>query len=523
MARRDDERDPQGEGEELAPGADAPEVDGPEPGEAVSAAGPVDEVETDGSVLAVTTPVEPTVEVDPVEEDRAHEDQAHEDQVQDNEAEDNEAEDGLDAVAHDEPQVEAPDEAPSEPQGESMLEPLVDPRQDAPDQDTTSDTTHDADEVPADQGDQGGPVPSTQVPSAQVADGRSAGSPGPDPLDLSVPVDDLEPLPLPSEVLDAGTATGESQQPAEQQESPEVGSADSASRTEPSFDEVVQSAGPRPGTHRAPAADDAMDDAADDAADDEVGPDHDDTAVTPASPASGWRAVGRVLRPRLNRSQGLVALLCGALGFALVVQVQQSAQDPLSSARQDDLVRLLDEVTQRSEQLDDEVAELTRTRDELASGTGQAQSAVDLAEQRAQSEGILSGRLPAVGPGLEIVVRDPSGVTPAAKLFNVLEELRNAGAEVVELNGIRLVTSSWFLDTDAGVTVDGQAIESPYRWSVIGDPATLNPALEIPGGALAQLRSDDVDARVVEQDEVEINATREPAEPQYATPRSPEE
>ncbi|MCK0115472.1 DUF881 domain-containing protein [Isoptericola sp. S6320L] len=239
-------------------------------------------------------------------------------------------------------------------------------------------------------------------------------------------------------------------------------------------------------------------------------------------PAGGWRALAGAMRPRANRSQLLAAVLCAALGFALVVQVQQSAQDPLSSARQDDLVRLLDEVTQRSEQLADQVAELSRTRDELQSGTGQAQAAVDLAQERAGTEGILSGRLPAVGPGVEIVVRDPDGLVDAAKMFNVLEELRNAGAEVVELDGVRLVTSTWFRDTDEGIVVDDQVLDSPYRWTVIGDPSTLSPALEIPGGALATLRTAGAEATITQHDEVEVTAVREPPEPQYATPQGPE-
>ncbi|NNU26323.1 DUF881 domain-containing protein [Isoptericola sp. JC619] len=230
-----------------------------------------------------------------------------------------------------------------------------------------------------------------------------------------------------------------------------------------------------------------------------------------------------MLRPRGTRSQLLVALLLAALGFALVVQVQQSAQDPLSSARQDDLVRLLDEVTQRSEQLGDEVRELTATRDELASGSGQAQAALELAEERATSEGILSGRLPAVGPGLEIVISDPDRVLAASKMFNMLEELRNAGAEVIAVNDVRLVTSTWFLDGASGIIVDDQLIEPPYRWQVIGDPATLTPALEIPGGALAAVRNDGADARTEERDEVLIDAVRVPSEPEYATPRRPAE
>lgn len=317
----------------------------------------------------------------------------------------------------------------------------------------------------------------------------------PDPLDLSVPV---------------ATITG----PQVAEESRERGAGSPSSAGSPS----VPGTWPGPGTGAVPAVPEVPDLAAGHDANERG----DDGAASAVPPPDGWRALVGAMRPRANRSQLLAAVLCAALGFALVVQVQQSAQDPLSSARQDDLVRLLDEVTQRSEQLAEQVAELSGTRDELQSGSGQAQAAVDLAEERAGAEGILSGRLPAVGPGVEIVVRDRGGLLDASKMFNVLEELRNAGAEVVELDGIRLVTSTSFSDTDEGIVVDGQALDPPYRWTVIGDPSTLSPALEIPGGALATLRTAGAEATITEHDEVEVTAVREPPEPQYATPRGPE-
>ena len=249
------------------------------------------------------------------------------------------------------------------------------------------------------------------------------------------------------------------------------------------------------------------------------------SAGTPAEggPTSGWRRLGAALRPRAARSQILAGVLCAALGFALVVQVQQSASDQLSSARQEDLVRLLDEVTNRAEQLSAEVAGLEDTRDDLESGSGQAQSALELAQQRAESEGILSGRLPAEGPGVRIEIADPGGVLEAAQLFNVLEELRNAGAEVVEVNGVRLVTSTWFRDEDGAIVVDDEPLESPYVWTVIGDPQTMDRALEIPGGALATVRTAGAEATTTTRDRVEITAVREPAEPQFATPQEPTE
>lgn len=234
--------------------------------------------------------------------------------------------------------------------------------------------------------------------------------------------------------------------------------------------------------------------------------------------ASAWRRIGAALRPRMTRSQVLAGVLCAAVGFALAVQVRQSAADHLSSARQDELVRLLDDVTVRAERLDDEVARLEETRDELRSGSGRARAALELAQERAESEGILSGRLPAEGPGLQLTIDDPTGALEASQLFNVLEELRNAGSEAAELNGVRLVTSSWFVDGDRGIVVDGEALTPPYRWTVIGDPATMDRALEIPGGALATVRTAGAEATTSREDRVEVTAVRVPQEPQFADP-----
>lgn len=231
-----------------------------------------------------------------------------------------------------------------------------------------------------------------------------------------------------------------------------------------------------------------------------------------------WAALWRLLRPHGTRSELLAGVLCLALGFALAVQVRQSGTDQLSSLRQDELVRLLDEVTQRAEQLDAEVATLEEARDDLQSEDGQDQAALELAQQRAEFEGILSGRLPAEGPGVKVEVVADAGTLQAQQLFNVLEELRNAGAEAMELNGVRLVTSSWFEDADGRIVLDGEVLSPPYVWTVIGDPETVDRALEIPGGALPSLRSKGAQATTTQLDHVVVDAVREPTEPEYARP-----
>jgi uncharacterized protein YlxW (UPF0749 family) len=246
------------------------------------------------------------------------------------------------------------------------------------------------------------------------------------------------------------------------------------------------------------------------------------TTPEPAEPASGWKRVGQLLRPRGTRSELLTGLLCLALGFALAVQVGQSTGDQLSSLRQDELVRLLDEVTQRADQLDAEVSNLEEIRDDLRSEDGRDQAARDLARQRAEQEGILSGRLPARGPGVRIHVADGERPLEAQALFNLLEELRNAGAEAIQVNGVRLVTTSYFVDSGGGVVLDGAAIASPYEWVAIGDPETIDRALEIPGGALPRIREEGGEATTTLADQVSVDAVRIPGEPEHAEPAEPE-
>lgn len=242
------------------------------------------------------------------------------------------------------------------------------------------------------------------------------------------------------------------------------------------------------------------------------------SVAVPAAPATAWRALARGLRPTVSRGQVLAALLCALLGFALVVQVRQTRVEGLSSLRQSDLVRILDESTQRSEQLQREATTLEQTRRDLLSGSDRQQAALEAATQRAATQGILSGRLPAHGPGIEITLTEQSGPIPAMDLLNVLEELRNAGAEAVQLGDLRLTASSYFADSNDGVVVDGVTIGAPYHWVAIGDPETMAPALDIAGGAMATIRHDGGRGTISRHADVEITAVRAITAPLYATP-----
>jgi uncharacterized protein YlxW (UPF0749 family) len=70
------------------------------------------------------------------------------------------------------------------------------------------------------------------------------------------------------------------------------------------------------------------------------------------------------------------------------------------------------------------------------------------------------------------------------------------------------------------VAVDGAVQLDPYTVRAIGDPTTLDTALNIPGGVAAAVRAAGGELTVSEQDTVTIKVTRGLPTPKYASPSS---
>ena len=224
----------------------------------------------------------------------------------------------------------------------------------------------------------------------------------------------------------------------------------------------------------------------------------------------------------------LIAVLLALFGFVLVVQLRGSnADESLNAARQEDLVRILSDLEAREQRLDTDISDLNATRQQLESGAAGRQAALADAEERANELGLLAGTLPARGSGLLVTIAAGSGAPiKAASLLNAVQELRGAQGEVIQLAGadghvVRVVASTAFVDADGGaVSVGGTRLAGPYQLTVIGAPTTMATALKIAGGVVASIESGGGTVTLVERDQVEVTATRQPADLQYARPVS---
>src|SRR4051794_11422169 len=167
------------------------------------------------------------------------------------------------------------------------------------------------------------------------------------------------------------------------------------------------------------------------------------------------RGLSSLARP--GRGQLIAAVILFLVAIGVVAQVRSNNSDQTyKSARQDDLVQILDGLNSESRRLQGEVDDLEQTRQNLRSGVDRERVARSETRQRLDDLGILAGTVPAEGPGVRITVTDPHAKLSPDLMVEAVEELRDAGAEAIEIdNQTRVVASTSFTGSNGRVLADG--------------------------------------------------------------------
>jgi uncharacterized protein YlxW (UPF0749 family) len=246
-------------------------------------------------------------------------------------------------------------------------------------------------------------------------------------------------------------------------------------------------------------------------------------AASPAAPAPEdgrsrlWRAMARPTRGQL-----VVGLLLALVGFAAVTQVRTNqVDDTYAGLREQDLIDILDGLAGTTQRAQSEIQRLESTRDDLQSATSARQAALEEAHNQAQVLAVLAGTVPVSGPGVTITIKEVSGPVEIGPFIDMVQALRTAGAEAMEVNGeVRVVAQTSFEDGTGGILVDGQLLEPPFTVDVIGNPDDLVSALRFPDGPQDQFEEDDgAELTFSEESEVRVESTVDPAEADFAQPR----
>jgi uncharacterized protein YlxW (UPF0749 family) len=260
----------------------------------------------------------------------------------------------------------------------------------------------------------------------------------------------------------------------------------------------------------------------------------DEASPTPPPPnlTEDDVAAARTTRARLRasllhpgRGQILAAIILFIVGAAGVMQFRINASDETyASARREDLIQLLDGLSSESRRLEGEIADLEQTRSDLQSGADTQRVARSEAERQLAELSILAGTAPAEGRGIRMRIADPNSAVDARVLLDAVEEMRDAGAEVIEVNNtIRVVASTWFGSDARGLVIDGKLVSRPITLEVIGEPHDLEEAARFRGGIVSEITGPKIGGQVqLEQmDRVVIESLHASRENQYARPAAP--
>jgi uncharacterized protein YlxW (UPF0749 family) len=235
--------------------------------------------------------------------------------------------------------------------------------------------------------------------------------------------------------------------------------------------------------------------------------------------AAGSPGGGRPRRRQSLVAASLIAVLTALLGFAIAVQVRNTGTgETLDGAREEDLVAILDDLDGREEQLRAQIADQRSALRDLSDIDSRSAAALEAAGSRADALAVLNGTVAAEGPGLVMTIRDPEGRVRVADLLDAVQELRNAGAETMQIDGVRVGVSTAVTGGPGDLRVDGRPVSAPYEVVVIGSPADLRTALSIPGGVVDAIGRQGGSVDIEQRDRVLVDALRPLDEPQYAQP-----
>lgn len=99
---------------------------------------------------------------------------------------------------------------------------------------------------------------------------------------------------------------------------------------------------------------------------------------------------------------------------------------------------------------------------------------------------LVNGLSEVSGPGVTVTV---SGAIRPQDMLDLVNELRNAGAEAVAVNDERVIVRTAFSGDTRQLLVNGRPVQIPFRLRAIGHADTLERALLRKGGLVIYLQS----------------------------------
>ncbi len=221
----------------------------------------------------------------------------------------------------------------------------------------------------------------------------------------------------------------------------------------------------------------------------------------------------------MTRNVAQVSLFAVGLlvGLLLIGQLRsQERPTEISSLSAQELSQLIETLSNRNVELRAALSDQRDTLREYQAAGPVGQSALQVSREDLRRITAFGGLAPVTGQGITLQV---DGDLDAIALNDLLNELRNAGAEALAVDETRITHRSVAVQGPTSLLVDEVPVGRRFTVRAIGSPEGLLSTIERPGGIIPQLEQF-IDASIVarQSDDLELPATQADLVPQVAQP-----
>ena len=204
-----------------------------------------------------------------------------------------------------------------------------------------------------------------------------------------------------------------------------------------------------------------------------------------------------------------LGIVCFVLTIAIFVQIKTTNNSNSTVAQTMEENDLRDQVLRMKEKYDNIYAELqnaTKKLEQVRENATKDDSEAKAKQEELRLNNMLLCQSDMTGEGVIITLEDGttnnsdvlSSLTATdvivhnSDLLQIVNDLKNAGAEAISINGERIVQTSSITCEGIIIKINNKKLGSPYVIKAIGSAATLETSLSIPGGYLDIMKNDGV-------------------------------
>ena len=213
-----------------------------------------------------------------------------------------------------------------------------------------------------------------------------------------------------------------------------------------------------------------------------------------------------------------LGITCFALALALTIQIRTMAIENsvvAQSFADDELKDTLLEWKEKYEKAADDLAKSNKELDVIRQSASNNASNSEEKTNAIKKNNLLLGLTDVTGSGIVIELADgksnmqtldaSSLLIHDGNLRDIVNELANAGAEAIEINGERIVNSTYIICAGNVILVNGEKISSPCVIKAIGHQESLYGAVERAGGILQNMRMNNLSVQVKKENNIKIS------------------